>query len=98
MTERVPEVIARERADRVGTAAESTMERRARSLVGTELEVLVERFDRDEQAWFGRSHREAPEVDGEIRLELPEAPRVGDYVSATVTANDGADLWATSSH
>lgn len=92
MKDQVPEAVARERAERVASIAEDAMERRARTLVGRELEVLVERFDLDDATWTGRSHREAPEVDGEIRFDAPVGIKVGDYVSVRITGNDGADL------
>jgi ribosomal protein S12 methylthiotransferase len=92
LSEQVPEVVARERAELVSAIAEDAMARRARSLIGSDLEVLVERFDLDEQMWTGRSQREAPEVDGEIRLPAPDATMVGNYVHVQVTDSDGADL------
>jgi ribosomal protein S12 methylthiotransferase len=68
MADQVDEPTIRERVERVAVAADEAMTRRAASLVGCELEVLVERFDLESGTWVGRSHREAPEVDGEIRL------------------------------
>jgi ribosomal protein S12 methylthiotransferase len=89
---RVPDAVARERAEAVATVAETTMGERARSLAGARLEVLAERLDVAAGTWTGRSHREAPEVDGEI-VFAPSAPvRVGDYVRVEVTGADGADL------
>lgn len=90
----VPADAARERADAVTAAAEATMAARAESLVGRTLSVLVERLDLDTREWVGRSHREAPEIDGEIALG-PGDFSVGDYVDAVVTGTDGADLRAT---
>ncbi|MDQ3958164.1 MAG: 30S ribosomal protein S12 methylthiotransferase RimO [Actinomycetota bacterium] len=95
LPERVPEEVARERAERVATIAESTMEGRARSLAGSRLDVLAERLDVGTGAWTGRSHREAPEVDGEIEFDAPAPVRVGDYVDVVVTGNEGADLLAS---
>lgn len=92
MDEQIPEAVARERAERVTMVAERTMERRARALVGRSFETLVERFDLDERAWIGRSQREAPEIDGEIRFVSDAQPSVGDYVDVRITANEGADL------
>jgi ribosomal protein S12 methylthiotransferase len=92
MAEQVPEVVARERAELVSAIAEDAMARRARSLIGNDFEVLVERFDLDEQMWTGRSQREAPEVDGEIRFDAPAEIKVGDYVHVQITDSDGADL------
>lgn len=91
---RVPDAIARERAGRVEEAAQLTMTARAESYVGLELEVLVERFDLEEQGWVGRSHREAPEIDGEIRLGGSPTLQVGAYIDAVVSGSDGADLIA----
>ncbi len=92
MTDQVPEAIVRERVEAVSASAEITMSRRARSLIGDRLEVLVDRLDLDEQMWVGRSQREAPEVDGEILFSSDEAVSVGDYVQILVTESDGADL------
>jgi ribosomal protein S12 methylthiotransferase len=92
MTGQIDEPTIRERVERVAAVADEAMARRAAELVGRELEVLVERLDIDTGAWIGRSQREAPEIDGEIRLPSGGGLGVGDYVSAWVTASSGADL------
>jgi ribosomal protein S12 methylthiotransferase len=92
LDDQVPETLTRARADVVTRAAEQTMERRAASLVGETLEVLVERFDLASQLWTGRSHREAPEVDGDIEFESTAHLHVGDYIPVLITSNEGADL------
>jgi ribosomal protein S12 methylthiotransferase len=86
--------VGRERAEMVASIAEEAMERRARSLVGEQFEVLAERFDITEGAWISRSKREAPEIDGEIRVETERRLEVGDYVDVTITGSDGVDLTA----
>ena len=91
LDEQIPDDVARERAERVTRAAEITMARRAETFVGRSLEVLVERFDPQSGKWTGRSHREAPEIDGEIAFAAAGL-RVGDYVDVTVAGTDGADL------
>jgi ribosomal protein S12 methylthiotransferase len=91
MGAQIPPDVARERAEDVAGAAEFAMDRRARSLVGTSFEVLVERFDLSTGVWLGRSQREAPEIDGEIRFG-GDGLRVGDYVDVVITGNEGADL------
>jgi ribosomal protein S12 methylthiotransferase len=90
--DRVPESLARERAERVSRAAELTMDRRASSLIGQDLDVLVERYDIEAERWTGRSHREAPEIDGEVEFDAERPLNVGDYVSVRVTGHSGADL------
>jgi ribosomal protein S12 methylthiotransferase len=56
------------------------------SLVGTEVEVLVDR------PGLGRSHREAPEIDGTIRV--PSGLEVGRIHRLVVTGSEGPDLEA----
>jgi ribosomal protein S12 methylthiotransferase len=92
MADQVPEALARERAESVGSVAEETMVRRARALVGERFEVMAERFDLAEGAWIGRSKREAPEIDGEIRFAKQQPLEVGRYIDVTITGSDGVDL------
>ncbi|MPZ93003.1 MAG: 30S ribosomal protein S12 methylthiotransferase RimO [Actinobacteria bacterium] len=92
MPEQVDAEVARERSARVQGLADLTMERRARSLVGSTFEVLVERFDLEESAWIGRSKREAPEIDGEITVATDAPLHVGEYIDVRITDSVGADL------
>jgi ribosomal protein S12 methylthiotransferase len=92
MPDQVEPGVARERTERVQGLADRTMERRARSLIGNTFEVLVERFDLDEDTWIGRSKREAPEIDGEITIATDSHIHVGDYVDVRITDSIGADL------
>ena len=92
LDDQVDAAVARARAETVTRAAEQTMEVRARTFVGETLEVLVERFDIADETWVGRSHREAPEVDGEILFTTDDPVGVGDYVRVAITDNVGADL------
>lgn len=88
----VDETIARHRTERVASAGDRTMQERAASFAGRTLSVLVERFDVTAGEWSGRSHREAPEVDGEIRFTADATLSVGDYLDVRITHNEGADL------
>jgi ribosomal protein S12 methylthiotransferase len=92
MSGQVPDALIRERTDRIAHAAELTMERRARKLIGHELQVLAERLDVARELWIGRSAREAPEVDGEIVFASSAPLSVGDYVPVMITGSEGADL------
>lgn len=88
----VDEAVARERTDRVASAGDRTMQERAASFAGRTLRVLVERLEVETDRWTGRSYREAPEVDGEIRFASDLALSVGDYIDVSITDNEGADL------
>ncbi|MBM3673288.1 MAG: 30S ribosomal protein S12 methylthiotransferase RimO [Actinobacteria bacterium] len=60
---------------------------------GVELEVLVDGVDDDTGDAVGRTHREAPEIDGVVRLE-GAASRPGVVVRAKATDALGVDLVA----
>jgi len=92
MEDQLPEEAISERFERITRAAELAMESRAASLVGEKLEVLAERYERTENVWIGRSHREAPEIDGDIRFAAPMTLAVGDYLDVLVTEAQGAEL------
>ena len=55
-------------------------------LVGREVEVLVD------EVGVGRTHREAPEIDGIV--SVPHNLDVGSFESVTVVAASGPDLEA----
>lgn len=82
---------ARARRDHLLDVAEAVGEERAERFVGRTLEVLVEGHEAG--AAIGRSYREAPETDGEVRLPACATP-VGRSVRAEVLAADGVDLLA----
>jgi len=62
-----------------------TAERRA-AMVGERIEVLVD------APGIGRSHREAPDIDGVVHL--PGSLAVGEFHKVVVTGAAGPDLWA----
>jgi ribosomal protein S12 methylthiotransferase len=77
-------------------AVQEPITRSARdALVGREVEVLVDARDDDGDAGglVGRTHREAPEIDGVVRLDAGWA-RPGALVRAHVTDALGPDLFA----
>ncbi len=63
------------------------------ALLGAEIAVLVDAIDRESGDAVGRTHREAPEIDGVVQLSGAFA-RPGSIVVATVTDAYGPDLVA----
>lgn len=59
------------------------------SLIGRELEVVVEGFDRYAECFFGRSSMDAPDIDGKIFFTGDKKLLLGEYV--TVKINDILD-------
>lgn len=80
---------ARARRDRLLTVAELVAEERAERFIGRELDVLVE--ERDGDGAVGRSYREGPETDGDVRISGCDVP-VGRMVPVRIEAVDGVDL------
>ncbi|MGI8575056.1 MAG: 30S ribosomal protein S12 methylthiotransferase RimO [Egibacteraceae bacterium] len=82
---------ARARRDHVLGVAEWVAQERAQAFIGRELSVLIE--EREGPDAVGRSYREAPETDGEIRLTGCSAP-VGASVRVSIAETHGVDLMA----
>ena len=87
--------VAQERRRRLLDTVDAIADEASRGFVGRTLDVLVE--DTDGEGSVGRSYREAPETDGEIRLPGCDLP-VGRMVPVRVVAADGVDLVATPAH
>jgi ribosomal protein S12 methylthiotransferase len=66
---------------------------RRNALIGTTVDVLVDGRAEDEIGFVGRTHREAPEIDGVVHLDA-EWARPGAVVRARVTEAAGPDLVA----
>jgi ribosomal protein S12 methylthiotransferase RimO len=89
---RVGESVVERRMGVLSEIQSEIAERKRAALIGTDVEVLAE--SRDGLQTRGRTWREAPEVDAEVRLRRARAVRVGDVVRARVTGVDGLDLIA----
>lgn len=86
MSGQVPKRIAKRRLDELMTLARKMSAERNRALVGSEIEVLVE------SPTEGRSWRDAPDIDGIVRLSREAKP--GTFVRAKVIGSDDYDLLA----
>ena len=62
------------------------------SVIGKEIDVLVDGFDRYADCWVGRSVYDAPEVDPVVFFTVTEKPRPGDIVRVRVTDRLDCDL------
>jgi ribosomal protein S12 methylthiotransferase len=87
LDERVPPGLVGERLGELSELQDQITASRRAELVGETVEVLVDRVG------VGRSHREAPEIDGVVGV--PHDLRPGDLVDVVVTGSAGPDLEAT---
>lgn len=86
---RVPRKEAERRRDVLMRAQQAISLAKNRALIGRRLEVLVE--GETEDGVFGRSYRDAPEVDGLVYITGSKAAP-GEFVAATVTDAGEYDL------
>lgn len=86
LPDRVPERLVAERLAEASERQDAITARRRQALIGSVVQVLVDAPGR------GRSHREAPEIDGIIKVK-GEAP-VGSWVDVVITDAEGPDLHA----
>ena len=90
----VPPEVGASRRDAILLAQREVHAARNRSLVGSEVEVLLDGRE-PEGRWIGRTRADAPEVDGAVRLR-GESLRPGDLLHARILGveGDGYDLVA----
>lgn len=91
MTNQVPARVKRERYDRLMRAQQPISLARNKAWIGRTLEILVESYTPDGQYAIGRSHRDAPEVDGLVYVRDCHA-QPGEFVQATIERADVYDL------
>ena len=68
-------------------------ETRMAAKVGRTIEVMIDEVDAE--GAMGRSHWDAPEIDGSVFLNGDTDLQPGDIVAAKVDHADDYDLWAT---
>ena len=83
---KVDEGLRSERLAELGELQDSITARRRELLVGRQVDVLVD------EPGVGRTHREAPEIDGVVHV--PAGLSAGTFAEVTVTAAAGYDLEA----
>ncbi|MCE5388473.1 MAG: 30S ribosomal protein S12 methylthiotransferase RimO [Acidithiobacillus sp.] len=89
----VPDAVKEERQLRLMALQEDISKARLARFVGREREILVDAVDQRGRAQ-GRSHSDAPEIDGVVHLQKAQGLRPGDRVRARILDHDSHDLFA----
>ncbi len=89
----IPDEVMHERLRECGEVQDSNTRAARDALVGADVHVLVDGTDEETGEPVGRTHREAPEIDGVVRITDAFA-RPGAQVRARVTSACGPDLVA----
>ncbi|HLJ08867.1 MAG TPA: 30S ribosomal protein S12 methylthiotransferase RimO [Acidimicrobiia bacterium] len=88
----VDDAVVKERLDELSLVQDRITQAGRDALVGSTVEVLVDGYE--DGVAIGRTHREAPEIDGVVRLEGAGRPAPGSIVTAEVVSAVGPDLVA----
>ena len=80
-----PAEIARQRADLVAELQSRIMDDYNDSCIGTVMEILCEGWDDEEEAWFGRSYADSPDIDGKVWFVSEQPVKVGQFVMVRIT-------------
>src|SRR5690606_36174571 len=88
----LPEPVVEERWHRFMAAQQVISARRLARLVGTTIDVIVDRVEPEQTV--ARSRGDAPEIDGNVFLPPSSGLRAGDIVAVDVEEADEYDLWA----
>ena len=92
MPEQIDEDIKQKRADIIMEHQQGVMADYCESLIGSEVEVLVEGFDKLAECFFGRSYADSPEVDGCVFFTCNgKKPSNGEFVKVKITDYMGCD-------
>jgi ribosomal protein S12 methylthiotransferase len=90
----VPEEVKRARYARVMEAQQAVSMVLQAAKVGRTVQVIVDDVGELPGAMIGRTHADAPDVDGRVLLETDGTVAIGDVVEARITAADAYDLHA----
>ncbi len=80
------------RAELIGSLALRIIDEYNESLIGKELTVLCEGYDKFINMYFGRSYADSPDIDGKVFFKGEKGISVGDYVNVKITGELDGDV------
>ncbi len=93
LPDHVPDELKQERFDRFMQLQQKISADRLQQKIGRTLDVLIDEVD-DEGA-IGRSHADAPEIDGAVYLNGETSVKIGEVVKVRIEEADEYDLWGS---
>lgn len=84
--------IAVKRAEIVEMIQSSIMDDWCESMIGRELEVLVDGYDEEVEQFYGRSYADSPDIDGRVWIATEEPIHEGDFVHVMIEGCIEGDL------
>ena len=84
--------VAQARAEMVETVQSQIMDDYCQSMIGKELEILVDGYDEEFGQYYGRSYGDSPDIDGRVWLACEDALIEGTFVTARIDGVVDGDL------
>ena len=85
MMDHPPAEVARQRAEILAELQSRIMDDYNESLLDTTLEVLCEGWDEEEEAYYGRSYADSPDIDGKVWFSAEKTVHPGEFVQVRIT-------------
>ena len=83
---------AMQRAQSVEMLQSEIMDTYNASMIGKELDVLIDGYDEEYEQFFGRTYADSPEIDGRIWIATQEPLHEGDFIRVCVDGCQDGDL------
>ena len=84
--------VAVSRAEMVEMLQSGIMDDYNASMIGKELEVLVDGYDEELEQFFGRTYADSPDIDGRVWIASQDPVREGDFVMVKIDGCIDGDL------
>ena len=92
LPDHVPEAVKQERWERFMALQQEISTAKLQQKIGRKIQILID--EADAEGARGRSHADAPDIDGKVFLDGAPDLNPGDMVEAVVTEANEYDLWA----
>ena len=92
MMEYPPTEVAQARAEKIAEIQSRIMDEYYEGLMGKTLEVLCEGYDEEEEAYFGRTYADSPDIDGKVWFAAERTIHPVEFVMVTMTDVYDGDL------
>ena len=92
MPDQIEDEVKEKRREIIETVQTDVVEAKQAAMIGKTLTVLVEGYDRFGECWYGRSVREAPDIDGKIFFTAQSSVSPGDLVRVEIEEMMDYDL------
>lgn len=90
--DQVDEQVKKHRAELIMEQQYVIFERKNKSRVGSDFEVIVDGYDEESGLYIGRTYMDAPEIDSAVFFTSPITIEPGSFVPVRITGTDGYDL------